>query len=156
MKNNSHYDIAFHEPEIPGNTGAAIRLCAVVGANLHLIEPLGFSMSEAKLKRAGLDYHDLTNVFTYKTFADFVFAMKDRRIIAFTTHATTYYDAFEYNQSDVLLFGKESTGLPKDVLNTKHIYTQLKIPMRLGARSLNLANAASIAVYEAWRQSAFS
>jgi tRNA (cytidine/uridine-2'-O-)-methyltransferase len=152
-------DIAFFEPRIPGNTGAAIRLTAVTGSILHLIEPLGFDMTEAKLKRAGLDYHDLAHVVMHKNFDEFVGYVKptenDVRIIAFTTTATRAYNSVEYNSKDVLLFGPEPDGLPRDVIDDERVDFDVRIPMRTGLRSLNLANSASIALYEAWRQGDF-
>lgn len=150
-------DIAFFEPEIPGNTGTIIRLTAIVGSTLHLIEPFGFDLSEPKLKRAGLDYHDLANVVIYKNFNDFINNenVAKKRIVAFTTHCKEYYQNIKYTQNDILLFGRESTGLPANVYEHDAIATQVRIPMRAGLRSLNLANSASIAVYEAWRQGNF-
>lgn len=144
--------IVFHTPEIPGNTGNAIRLAAVTGAHLHLVEPLGFDLSDAKLRRAGLDYHDLAHVTVHPTLEDVWETLGDRRVIAFTTHAQDSFADIAYQPGDVLLFGRESTGLPDEVVSDPHVDLQVRIPMRPSRRSLNLANSASIAVYEAWRQ----
>ncbi|MBM7825351.1 tRNA (cytidine/uridine-2'-O-)-methyltransferase [Arcanobacterium pluranimalium] len=145
--------IVFHEPKIPGNTGNAIRLSACTGARLHLIEPLAFNFSDTHLKRAGLDYHDLADVVIHKNWA----AAKEHfgeecRIFAFTSHTENNYAHESYHDGDVLLFGTEPTGLPDDVLNDPRVTKWLRIPMLPSRRSLNLANSASIAIYEAWRQ----
>ena len=147
--------IAFFEPRIPQNTGNAIRLSAVTGAPLHLIEPLGFDLSEPKLRRAGLDYHDLANVVVHPDLDAAVAAWGDARVLAFTTHATQRFTDVEYRDDDVLLFGPEPTGLPDEVLAHPAISTQLRIPMLPQRRSLNLTSSASIAIYEAWRQAGF-
>ncbi len=147
--------IVYFEPRIPGNTGSAIRLAAVTGARLHLVEPLGFDLSEAKLRRAGLDYHDLAVMDVHPSLDAALDALPGARVFAFTTRATTSYTDVSYAHGDVLLFGPEPTGLPDDVLAHPRLTDQLKIPMLAGRRSLNLTNAASIAVYEAWRQTGF-
>ncbi|MFD4994281.1 tRNA (cytidine(34)-2'-O)-methyltransferase [Cellulosimicrobium cellulans] len=147
--------VVFYEPRIPGNTGNAIRLAAVTGARLHLVEPLGFDLDEPKLRRAGLDYHDLASVEVHADL-DAALATLPGRVLAFTTRATTSFTDVAYRPDDVLLFGPEPTGLPDDVLAHERITDQLKIPMLPGRRSLNLTNAASIAVYEAWRQTGFT
>ncbi len=147
--------IAFFEPRIPQNTGNAIRLSAVAGAPLHLIEPLGFDLSEPKLRRAGLDYHDLANVVVHPDLDSAVAAWGDARVLAFTTHATQRFTDVEYRDDDVLLFGPEPTGLPDEVLAHPAISAQLRIPMLPQRRSLNLTSSASIAIYEAWRQAGF-
>ena len=147
--------IAFFEPRIPQNTGNAIRLSAVTGAPLHLIEPLGFDLSEPKLRRAGLDYHDLANVVVHPDLDAAVAAWGDARVLAFTTHATQRFSDVEYRDDDVLLFGPEPTGLPDEVLAHPAISAQLRIPMLPQRRSLNLTSSASIAIYEAWRQAGF-
>lgn len=144
--------IVFHTPEIPGNTGNAIRLAAVTGAHLHLVEPLGFDLSDAKLRRAGLDYHDLAHVTVHPGLDDLWETLGSRRVIAFTTSATQSFADVAYQPGDVLLFGQESTGLPAEVVEDPRIDLRVRIPMLPSRRSLNLANSASIAVYEAWRQ----
>ncbi|MDO8143292.1 MULTISPECIES: tRNA (cytidine(34)-2'-O)-methyltransferase [unclassified Isoptericola] len=147
--------VVYFEPRIPGNTGSAIRLAAVTGARLHLVEPLGFDLSEAKLKRAGLDYHDLAVMDVHPSLDAVLDALPDARVFAFSTRGTTSYTDVAYETGDVLLFGPEPTGLPEEVLAHPRITDQLKIPMLPGRRSLNLTNSASIAVYEAWRQRGF-
>ncbi|WAL40811.1 tRNA (cytidine(34)-2'-O)-methyltransferase [Brevibacterium sp. BRM-1] len=144
--------IVFHTPEIPGNTGNAIRLAAVTGAHLHLVEPLGFDLSDAKLRRAGLDYHDLAHVSVHPDLAHLWDELGGRRVIAFTTHTSERFEHVSYDADDVLMFGQESTGLPAEVVADEHIDLRVRIPMLPSRRSLNLANSASIAVYEAWRQ----
>lgn len=142
----------FFEPRIPPNTGNAIRLSAITGSELHLVGPLGFDMSEPKLKRAGLDYHDLASVTVHDDIEAAWTAIAPERVFAFTAHATTSFADIAYEPGDVLLFGPEPTGLSDKVLADPHITEQIRIPMLAGRRSLNLANAASIALYEAWRQ----
>ena len=144
--------IVFHTPEIPGNTGNAIRLAAVTGAHLHLVEPLGFDLSDAKLRRAGLDYHDLAHVTVHPDIEHLWGQLGERRVIAFTTHTQEYFHQVQYQADDVLLFGQESTGLPQSVVDDPHIDLRVRIPMLPSRRSLNLANSASIAVYHAWQQ----
>ena len=146
--------IIFLEPEIPGNSGAAIRLAACTGAFLHLVEPLGFDMSDTKLKRAGLDYHDLAHVKVHHTF-DEALAEVPGRIWAFTGHASRHYSDITYADGDGLLFGRESVGLHDWAMSHPRVSECVRIQMREGIRSLNLANSASIALYEAWRQLGF-
>ena len=149
------FDVLLYQPEIPPNTGNVIRLCANTGARLHLIEPLGFDLSEPKLRRAGLDYHDLANVVVHPDLDAAVAAWGDARVLAFTTHAPQRFTDVEYRDDDVLLFGPEPTGLPDEVLAHPAISAQLRIPMLPQRRSLNLTSSASIAIYEAWRQAGF-
>jgi len=148
--------LVFFEPRIPGNTGNAIRLAAVTGARLHLVEPLGFDLDEPKLRRAGLDYHDLAALEVHADLDAALASMPEARVFAFTTKATTRHTDVEYRPGDVLLFGPEPTGLPDDVLAHPRITDHVKIPMLPGRRSLNLTNSASIAIYEAWRQTGFA
>ena len=143
-------------PRIAGNTGAAIRLSAATGASLHLVEPLGFDLTEPKLRRAGLDYHDLAHVVVHPDLDAALACVPGSRVLAFTTGATTSYADVTYSGGDVLLFGPEPDGLPDDVLAHPRVTARLRIPMLPGRRSLNLANAAAIAVYEAWRQLGFT
>ncbi len=145
----------FHEPCIPPNTGNAIRLVAGAGCHLHLIEPLGFDLSEPKLRRAGLDYHDLASVTVHANLAAAWEALRPERVFAFTTQATTRFTEVAYRENDVLLFGTEPTGLPAEVLADPHVTDRLRIPMVPGRRSMNLSNAAAVTVYEAWRQLGF-
>ncbi|MCX5044446.1 tRNA (cytidine(34)-2'-O)-methyltransferase [Aldersonia sp. NBC_00410] len=148
--------LMFFEPRIPPNTGNAIRLAAATGCALHLVEPLGFDLSEPKLRRAGLDYHDLASVTVHSSLAAAWSALAPQRVFAFTAHGTTSYADVAYADGDVLLFGPEPTGLPAEVLADPHVTEQLRIPMLAGRRSLNLSNAAAVAVYEAWRQTGFA
>jgi tRNA (cytidine/uridine-2'-O-)-methyltransferase len=147
--------VVFFEPRIPGNTGSAIRMSATTGSALHLVEPLGFDLSEAKLRRAGLDYHDLAHVQVHADLEAAKAALSDVRVFAFTTQATTRYTDVTYVDGDVLLFGPEPTGLPPEVLADPWVTDQLRIPMLPGRRSMNLSNAAAIATHEAWRQLGF-
>ncbi|WP_167472272.1 tRNA (cytidine(34)-2'-O)-methyltransferase [Nocardia arthritidis] len=149
------FHLMFHEPVIPPNTGNAIRLVAGTGCELHLIEPLGFDLSESKLRRAGLDYHDLASVTVHESLIAAWEKLRPERVFAFTTQATVRYTDIAYRPGDVLLFGTEPTGLPRQVLDDPHITEQLRIPMLPGRRSMNLSNAAAVTVYEAWRQLGF-
>ena len=146
--------LAFFEPRIPGNTGAAIRLAACTGARLHLVEPLGFVMEDSKLRRAGLDYHDLAHVEVHPNLEALLEAIPGR-VWAFAGASTTRYTEVSYLDGDCLLFGPEPDGLPDWVLDHPGVFNKVRIDMVPGARSLNLANAASIGVYEAWRQLGF-
>ncbi|MCC3294848.1 tRNA (cytidine(34)-2'-O)-methyltransferase [Arthrobacter sp. zg-Y411] len=150
------FRILFHTPEIPGNTGNAIRLAAITGAELHLVEPLGFSLEDSKLRRAGLDYHDLAVLHVHKTLQDAWDALQPERVFAFTSDGDTSYTDIEYRAGDVLMFGRESVGLPAEVKEDPHVTARVRLPMLPSLRSLNLANSASIAVYEAWRQHGFA
>ncbi|WP_152352923.1 tRNA (cytidine(34)-2'-O)-methyltransferase [Brachybacterium subflavum] len=147
--------VFFHEPRIAGNTGSAIRLSAVTGAPLHLIEPLGFDLEDSKLRRAGLDYHDLATTTVHPDIEEALAALPESRVFAFTSHTDRSFADVEYRDEDVLLFGAEPTGLPDEVLAHPRITAQVRIPMLPARRSLNLAAAASIAVYEAWRQQGY-
>lgn len=149
------FRILFHSPEIPGNTGNAIRLAAITGAELHLVEPLGFDFSDAKLRRAGLDYHDLAVVTVHKCLEDAWAALRPGNVYAFTSDGVASYTDIAYQPGDVLMFGQESVGLPEHVKQDPHVTSTVRLPMLPALRSLNLANAASIAVYEAWRQQGF-
>ncbi len=150
------FRVMFVEPRIPPNSGNAIRLAAVTGCELHLVEPLGFDMSDAKLRRAGLDYHDLASVTVHENLAAAWRALVPARVFAFTAHASRSYAEVMYKAGDVLMFGSEPSGLAPEVLLDAHVTDQLRIPMLAGRRSLNLANSAAIAVYEAWRQHNFA
>jgi tRNA (cytidine/uridine-2'-O-)-methyltransferase len=150
------FRILFHEPRIAGNTGAGIRLAAVTGAELHLIEPLGFDMEEAKLRRAGLDYHDLAVVSVHADLDAALAALHPARVYAFTARGEELYTEVAYRPGDVLLFGAEPTGLPPEVLADHRVTARVRLPMLPGRRSMNLANTASVAVFEAWRQQGFA
>lgn len=142
----------FYAPRIPPNTGNAIRTAAATGCELHLVEPMGFDLSEPKLRRAGLDYHDLASVTVHASLAAAWSALSPRRVFAFTSQAPTSFADVRYHDGDVLMFGPEPTGLDTATLADPHITAQVRIPMLAGRRSLNLSNAAAVAVYEAWRQ----
>lgn len=150
------FHIALFEPKIAPNCGNIIRLAANTGCNLHLIEPLGFDFEEKKLRRAGLDYHDLTRVSRHANYAAFLQAMAGKRIIACTTKGSRPHTEVTYQQGDVLLFGSETSGLPDEVRNAIPAERRIRIPMMPDARSLNLANAVAIISYEAWRQQGFA
>jgi tRNA (cytidine/uridine-2'-O-)-methyltransferase len=149
------FHIALYEPRIAPNTGNIIRLAANNGCSLHLIEPLGFSLAEKNLRRAGLDYHDMTNVSRYANFAAFLETMPGHRIIACTTRGTVDHASITYRPGDVLLFGSETSGLPSAVLDSVAPELRARIPMQANSRSLNLSNAVAIISYEAWRQQGF-
>lgn len=144
--------VVFVEPRIPPNTGNAIRLAAATGMHLHLVEPLGFTMTDARLRRAGLDYHDLATVTVHSSLAALWDGLGPASVYAFTAHGTVSYADVSYRRGDVLLFGPEPTGLDPAVLADPHITASVRIPMLAGRRSLNLSNAAAIATYEMWRQ----
>jgi tRNA (cytidine/uridine-2'-O-)-methyltransferase len=150
------FHIVFVEPRIPPNTGNAIRLSALTGSHLHLVEPLGFTMTDAQLRRAGLDYHDLATVTVHPDLQHLWDAVLPARVFAFTASATTRFSDVAYLPGDVLMFGPEPTGLPAEVLADPHVTDRLRIPMLPGRRSLNLANSAAVAVYEAWRQHGYA
>ncbi|EGD56532.1 tRNA (cytidine(34)-2'-O)-methyltransferase [Gordonia neofelifaecis] len=149
------FRIVYFQPCIPPNTGNAIRIAANTGCELHLIEPLGFTMTDAQVRRAGLDYHEMANVTVHPDLATAWEKLAPTRVFAFTAHATRFYTDVSYEPGDVLLFGPEPTGLPDEVLADPHVTDQLRIPMLEGRRSMNLANATSVALYEAWRQNGF-
>src|SRR5699024_7749160 len=149
-------DIVFHTPEIPGNTGNAIRLAAVTGAHLHLVEPRGFDLSDAKLRRAGLDYHDLAHVTVHRSLADLWEHLVDRRVIAFSTHTPESLAEVDSCDADFVLFGRESAGVPESAIDAQHVNRAVRIPILPARRSLNLANSASIAIYAAWRQHGYA
>jgi tRNA (cytidine/uridine-2'-O-)-methyltransferase len=149
--------VMFLEPRIPPNTGNAIRMVAGTGATLHLVEPLGFDLSEPRLRRAGLDYHDLAPVVVHPDL-DAALASAElvsSRVFAFTAHATRWYTDVDFEPDDVLLFGPEPTGLSDEVLSHLRVTERLRIPMVGGRRSLNLSNSAAVVTYEAWRQQGF-
>ncbi len=147
--------VVYYSPKIPGNTGNAIRMSACTGSALHLIEPLGFSLDDAHLRRAGLDYHDLAHVTVHPSWEAFL-AQLTGRLFAFTGHATDHYTDVTYRDGDSLLFGPEPDGLPEQIMAHPAVTDRVRIPMLPGVRSLNLSNAAAIATYEAWRQLGFT
>jgi tRNA (cytidine/uridine-2'-O-)-methyltransferase len=150
------FRILFFSPRIAPNTGNAIRMVAATGCELHLVEPLGFDLSAPKLRRAGLDYHDLASVTVHRNLTDAWSALEGARVFAFTAHAARSFAEIRYMPGDVLMFGPEPTGLDEATLADPHITEQVRIPMLAGRRSLNLSNAAAVAAYEAWRQNDYS
>jgi tRNA (cytidine/uridine-2'-O-)-methyltransferase len=149
------FHLIMYQPEIPPNTGNVIRLCANVGATLHLIHPLGFSMDEPRLRRAGLDYHELASIREHASLEACIAAVAPHRLYALTTHATRDFYTARFHVDDAFLLGPETRGLPKEVLDTLPADVKLRIPLRPGNRSLNVSNAAAVALYEAWRQVGF-
>ncbi|RUO79956.1 tRNA (uridine(34)/cytosine(34)/5-carboxymethylaminomethyluridine(34)-2'-O)-methyltransferase TrmL [Idiomarina tyrosinivorans] len=149
------FDIALHEPKMPPNTGNIIRLVANNGCRLHLIEPLGFSLDEKSVRRAGLDYNDMAVVKVHKDYQAFKHAVAGQRIFAVETHATQFYHEPQYQPGDVLLFGSETAGLPQHILDDIGQQFAVRIPMMPSNRSLNLSNSVAIVSYEAWRQQHF-
>jgi tRNA (cytidine/uridine-2'-O-)-methyltransferase len=149
------FDIVLVEPEIPPNAGNVIRLAANTGCRLHLVEPLGFSMDDRQLKRAGLDYHELANVRRHASWNACRSVVGTRRMFAFTTKGTRLYTEAAYAADDVLVFGAETRGMAEEVLAQFENESRLRLPMRPGNRSLNLSNAVAVVVFEAWRQLRF-
>ena len=150
------FHVILFRPEIPPNTGNLIRLCANAGATLHLVHPLGFELTDAHVRRAGLDYHEMASVKEHPNLDACRAALHAHRVFALTTKAArSVYDA-AYRSGDAFLFGPETSGLPQEVLDTFAPEMRLRIPMRAGNRSLNLSNAAAVTVYEAWRQCGFA
>ncbi|WP_372749931.1 tRNA (uridine(34)/cytosine(34)/5-carboxymethylaminomethyluridine(34)-2'-O)-methyltransferase TrmL [Litorivivens sp.] len=149
-------DIVLYQPEIPPNTGNIIRLCANTGMRLHLIKPLGFALDDKRLRRAGLDYHEWADVKTHTDWASYLEHEQPRRVFACSTKGTRFYSDAQFQPGDCLVFGPESRGLPADFLAALPSQQILRLPMKTDSRSLNLSNAVSIFVYEAWRQSGFS
>jgi tRNA (cytidine/uridine-2'-O-)-methyltransferase len=147
--------IVLFRPEIPPNTGNAMRLVANTGTHLHLIHPLGFSLDEARLRRAGLDYKDWADVSEHPSLDAFVTGVRPERTIAFTRNATIRHTDIAYRADDALLFGPESDGLPEEILASDLVTDRVRIPMKARSRSLNLSNSVAIATYEALRQQGF-
>ena len=150
------FEIVLHQPEIPPNTGNVMRLCANTGARLHLIEPLGFVLSDRRLRRAGLDYHDRERTVVHASFEACERALTARRWFAISTRGRCLYTECAYRPGDVLVFGSETRGLPPPLLARFGAEALLRLPMVATSRSLNLANAVAVVVYEAWRQCRFA
>lgn len=150
------FNVVLVHPEIPPNTGNIIRLCANTGATLHLVRPLGFPIDHAKMRRAGLDYHEFASVHIHDHWESVRNAMPAHRMYAFTTRGTRNHCAVQYEPGDCLVFGSETAGLPPAVLEQFEPDRRLRLPMRPANRSLNLSNSVAVAVYEAWRQHGFS
>lgn len=149
------FDVILYQPEIPPNTGNIIRLCANTGARLHLVKPLGFSLEDKQLLRAGLDYHEFATIAVHESWTDCLECSKDRRLFAVSTKGTQRYDLVDYAAGDVFVFGPESRGLPSEILQSVAEQQRIRVPMVPGNRSLNLSNAVSVVLYEAWRQVGF-
>lgn len=145
-------NIVLYEPEIPANTGNIIRLCANTGFSLHLIEPLGFTWDDKRLRRAGLDYHEFAVVKRYANFSTFIEEAQPSRLFALTTKGSRPHSDVRYQAGDYLLFGPETRGIPMAILQNLPAELRIRIPMQSGSRSMNLSNAVSVVVYESWRQ----
>ncbi|MGD9787298.1 MAG: tRNA (uridine(34)/cytosine(34)/5-carboxymethylaminomethyluridine(34)-2'-O)-methyltransferase TrmL [Sulfuricellaceae bacterium] len=150
------FDVVLYQPEIPPNTGNIIRLCANTGAGLHLVKPLGFSLDDKHMRRAGLDYHEYATVTLHEDWAACLATFAGRRLFAATTKGATRYTEVRYQAGDVFVFGPETRGLPGDVLEQFPPGQRIRLPMRPGNRSLNLSNSAAVVVFEAWRQNGFA
>ena len=149
------FDVILYQPEIPPNTGNIIRLCANTGARLHLVKPLGFTLEDKQLLRAGLDYHEFATMIVHESWADCAERFKDCRLFAVSTKGTQRYDLVDYAAGDAFVFGPESRGLPAEILGAVGEQQCLRVPMVPGNRSLNLSNAVAVVIYEAWRQLGF-
>jgi len=150
------FDVILFQPKIPPNTGNIIRLCANTGTRLHLIKPLGFTLEDKQLLRAGLDYHEFASITVHETWADCARSLQDRRIFAVSTKGTQRYNLAAYVTGDAFLFGAESCGLPAELLESFPEERRIRVPMVADSRSLNLSNAVAVVIYEAWRQVGFS
>ena len=150
------FDVILYQPEIPPNTGNVIRLCANTGARLHLVAPLGFSLDDKQLRRAGLDYHEYATLQVHDSLDAALATIAPLRLFALSTRGTTRYDTPAYAAGDAFLFGPETRGLPADVLASIPAAQRLRLPMRPDNRSLNLSNAVAVVVFEAWRQHGFA
>jgi tRNA (cytidine/uridine-2'-O-)-methyltransferase len=150
------FHVILFQPEIPPNTGNIIRLCANTGCTLHLVKPLGFPLDDAKMRRAGLDYHEYANMQVHEDWQHCLTALGERRIFVMTTRGSTRYDGIAYQASDAFLFGRESSGLPAEIRDGFPVEQRIKLPMMPDNRSLNLSNAVAVTVFEAWRQLGFA
>ena len=150
------FEVVLYRPEIPPNAGNVIRLAANTGARLHLVEPLGFSMDDRQLKRAGLDYHEYASVRVHADWRSCTEALSGRRSFAVTTRGQTSVFETSFQANDVFVFGSETAGLPENILQEFNPERRLRLPMRPGNRSLNLSNAVAVTVFEAWRQLGFA
>lgn len=145
-------NIVLFEPEIPPNTGNIIRLCANTGFSLHIIEPMGFTWDDKRLRRAGLDYHEFTAVRRHASYQAFIDSEQPERLFALTTKGTPAHSAVAWQTGDYLMFGPESRGLPAEILNSLPATQKIRIPMVPESRSMNLSNSVAVVIYEAWRQ----
>lgn len=149
------FDLILYQPEIPPNTGNIIRLCANTGVRLHLVKPLGFSLEDKQLLRAGLDYHEFASLTVHDDWTACAEQFVGRRIFAASTKGTRRYDLNAYVSEDVFLFGPETRGLPVELIEAVPEAQRIRVPMRPDSRSLNLSNAAAVVIYEALRQTGF-
>jgi tRNA (cytidine/uridine-2'-O-)-methyltransferase len=149
------FDLVLYQPEIPPNTGNVIRLCANTGVSLHLIKPLGFRLNDRQLQRAGLDYHEFAHITLHESWECCKERFSGRRLFAVTTRGKHRYDEVTFNSGDVFIFGPETRGLPQSLLESFPEENRIRLPMLPHSRSLNLANAAAVVIYEAWRQTGF-
>lgn len=149
------FHIVLFEPEIPPNTGNIIRLCANTGAQLHLVKPLGFSLEDKQLKRAGLDYHEYANLQVHENWEACKQALTGKRMFAMTTKGSTRHTDLQFKADDVFVFGPETRGLPQEIRDEFLPEYRVRLPMLPDSRSLNLSNSAAILLYEAWRQIGF-
>ncbi|MEW6314280.1 MAG: tRNA (uridine(34)/cytosine(34)/5-carboxymethylaminomethyluridine(34)-2'-O)-methyltransferase TrmL [Pseudomonadota bacterium] len=150
------FEVVLYQPEIPPNTGNVIRLCANTGAGLHLVKPLGYTLDDKQLQRAGLDYHEYASVKVHENWQDCLEALSGRCLYALSTRGATRYDAPRYRAGDVFVFGPETRGLPQELLDALPEEQRLRLPMRPDNRSLNLSNTVAVVVFEAWRQNGFA
>ena len=150
------FHVVLYQPEIPPNTGTVIRLCANTGCQLHLIQPLGFAIDHARMRRAGLDYHEFTAVNLHADFDAFVNTVQPTRLFALSTRGRQRYDSPRFAAGDAFVFGPETRGLPSDLLDALPPEQRLRLPMQPHNRSLNLSNTVAVVVFEAWRQQEFS
>jgi len=150
------FTVVLFQPEIPPNTGNVIRLCANTGCELHLVKPLGFPLEDAKLRRAGLDYHEYARLVVHEDWEACVSALQGRRMFAATTKGATRHDQVAFQPGDVFVFGPESRGLPEEVLTLFPAERRVRLPMQPASRSMNLSNAVAVMVFEAWRQNGFA
>ncbi len=149
------FAVVLYQPEIPPNTGNIIRMCANTGAELHLVEPLGFDLSDKHLRRAGLDYHEYARIVRHTDWQACQTALAPRRMFAMTTRGSRNLYSVDFRDDDVFVFGQETAGLPPDIRDAFPADCRLRLPMRAGQRSLNLSNAAAVTIFEAWRQIGF-
>ncbi len=150
------YDLVLYQPEIPGNTGNIIRLCANTGVRLHLVKPLGFDLENKQMKRAGLDYHEYADLKLHEDWRACTDYFAGRRLFAITTKGSTRYSDVKFKADDVFVLGPETRGLPKEIIESLPPAQRLRLPMQENSRSLNLSNTAAVLVYEAWRQLDFN
>ncbi len=150
------FDVILFQPEIPPNTGNIIRLCANTGSRLHLVKPLGFTLEDKQLLRAGLDYHEFATLVVHESWGGCVERIEARRLFAVSTKGTQRYDLVDYAEGDAFVFGPESRGLPVEILTAVSETQCIRVPMVPGSRSLNLSNAVAVVIYEAWRQIEFT